>query len=280
MHTNLDIQGHRGCRGLYPENTIPAFIHALELGVNTLELDVCISKDNQVIISHEPFFNHEISLDPTGNEISEENEKSHNLFQLTAEQIKQYDVGLKPHPRFPYQKKLAATKPLLKELFTEAEKWGKANNKTILYNIEIKRKPENDGIFHPPYETFTDLVMEVITASGLTNNIFVQCFDHKTLKYLHQAFPDQKTVLLVEDTLPIENHLERIGFIPTIYSPNESLVNPSLIAYCHKQGIQVIPWTTNDATMAEKLIKMGIDGIISDYPDMIIEVYESLSTSQ
>ena len=101
---SLDIQGHRGCRGLYPENSIPAFKKALDLGVTTLELDVVISKDKKVVVSHEPFMNHHIVLDPRGNEIAANDERSYNLFEMTYDSIKQYDCGTKGHQDFPFQR--------------------------------------------------------------------------------------------------------------------------------------------------------------------------------
>ena len=106
---SIDYQGHRGCRGLLPENTIPAFKKALDLGVKTLEMDVVITKDKQVILSHEPWFSHEIALDPEGNPIQLETETSHRIYQMTFEETQNYDVGSKDHPRFPEQEKMEIT---------------------------------------------------------------------------------------------------------------------------------------------------------------------------
>src|ERR1700754_3858617 len=113
---SFDKEGHRGCRGLMPENTIPAMMKALELGVTTLEMDAVITADNQVVLSHEPFFNHEITTKPDGKLVTAQEEKSLNIYKMTYAQTQQYDVGLRPHPRFPQQQKLKATKPLLKEV--------------------------------------------------------------------------------------------------------------------------------------------------------------------
>ncbi|MEM6803094.1 MAG: glycerophosphodiester phosphodiesterase family protein [Bacteroidota bacterium] len=118
---SMDVQGHRGCRGLLPENTLPAFAKAIEIGVNTLEMDVVISKDKQVLLSHEPFLSHEICVGPEGEEISEENEREWNLYKMDYEQIKECDCGSKAHKRFPDQEKMAVHKPLLKEVILAAE---------------------------------------------------------------------------------------------------------------------------------------------------------------
>ena len=128
MNQDIDIQGHRGCRGLKPENTITAFKEAVDIGVKTLELDVVVKKNKDVIISHEPFFNHEISTGPKGEEITEENEKEHNMYEISLEEIQSYDVGMKAHPRFPMQKKMSVAKPTLKEMVTEIEAYVKVEN--------------------------------------------------------------------------------------------------------------------------------------------------------
>ncbi|MCA1763739.1 MAG: hypothetical protein LC664_12225 [Flavobacteriales bacterium] len=109
----IDFQGHRGCRGLYPENTLRGFMHALDLGVTTLEMDVVITKDKKVILSHEPWFSHLISTDSTGRPIDEENERNHAIYQMTFAETQKYDVGQKEHPWFPEQKPIPAQKPLL-----------------------------------------------------------------------------------------------------------------------------------------------------------------------
>ena len=110
---SFDKQGHRGCRGLMPENTIGAMLKAIDLGVTTLEMDAVITKDGHVVLSHEPFFNHEIATKADGTAVSEQEEKQLNIYRYTYEEVKRFDVGLKPHPRFPRQQKAKAVKPLL-----------------------------------------------------------------------------------------------------------------------------------------------------------------------
>lgn len=275
MQTTFDKQGHRGCRGLMPENTIPAMLHALDLNVTTLELDVVITKDKQVVLSHEPFFNHEISTITYGSyanpAITEANEKLFNIFQMTYEETKRFDVGLKTHPRFPQQKKIAAYKPLLSELFDSVSSYMQSHNREQPYfNIETKCLPATDGIFHPKPEEFVELLMAVIKEKKMEQWVIIQSFDFRTLQYLHQHYPNIKTAMLIEDDNKrgIEKQVEALGFVPTIYSPHYSLVNAALISFCHQQNIKVIPWTVNTKEEIEQLKQLGVDGIISDYPNL------------
>lgn len=268
----FDIEGHRGCRGLMPENTIPAMMKALELGVTTLEMDAVITKDKQVILSHEPFFNHEITTGPDGKFVTEQDERNLNIYKMTYAQTQTYDVGLKPHPRFPNQKRLKATKPLLKEVIENVEAFHKLNGgRTVFYNIETKTQPATDGTFHPSPGDFVNTLMGVINGANITDRVIIQSFDFRTLQVLHRRFPAVKTAALIEDfdKRSLDEQLKALGFKPTIYSPHYSLVNKELIAKCHDQQIKVIPWTVNDKAKIDELKALGVDGIITDYPDLL-----------
>jgi glycerophosphoryl diester phosphodiesterase len=270
----IDKQGHRGCRGLMPENTIPAFIKAVDLGVNTLEMDLVITNDNKVLVSHEPFFNHEITTLPNGEWVLESNEKEFNIYKMTYSEVIKYDVGLKTHPRFPNQFKMKAHKPLLSEVIDSVEIYAKENRKPVLYyNIETKTTPQTDGIFHPEPKKFVDLMMRVILEKKIENRVIIQSFDIRTLHYLHQNHPEIKTALLVEDFDKREffKQIEDLGFVPTIYSPAQNLVTPKLVKECKSKGVKLIPWTVNDLKSINNLTKMGVDGIISDYPNLFFE---------
>jgi glycerophosphoryl diester phosphodiesterase len=270
----IDKQGHRGCRGLMPENTIPAFLKAVDLGVNTLEMDLVITKDNQVLVSHEPFFNHEITTMPNGEFILETNEKELNIYKMPYSEVVKYDVGSKVHPRFPQQKKMKVAKPLLSEVIDSVEIYSKANHKPALYyNIETKTTPQTDGIFHPEPREFVDLMMNVIFEKKIESRVIIQSFDRRTLQYLHQKHPEIKTALLVEDfdTKEFSKQIEDLGFVPTIYSPAQNLVTSKLVKECKYKKVKLIPWTVNDLSSINKLIKMGVDGIISDYPNLFFE---------
>jgi len=268
----FDIEGHRGCRGLMPENTIPAMMKALELGVTTLEMDAVITKDKQVILSHEPFFNHEITTGPDGKYITEQDERNLNIYRMSYAQTQTYDVGLKPHPRFPNQRRLKATKPLLREVIENVEAYHKLKGgQPVFYNIETKTEPATDNTYHPAPEEFVRTLMNVINAEKISNRVIIQSFDFRTLQIIHKRYPGMRTAALIEDfdKRTLEEQLKALGFMPAIYSPAYSLVTKELVDKCHERQIRVIPWTVNDKAAIEQMKADGVDGIITDYPDLL-----------
>ena len=270
----FDKQGHRGCRGLMPENTIPAMLHALGMNITTLEMDIVFTKDGKAILSHEPFFNHEITTKPDGTFIDEKEEKNYNIYKMNYEEVKKYDVGMKPHPRFPQQEKMKAVKPLLSDVFAAVKNDMMTRRRPYpFFNIETKTTPVTDNIFHPAPAEFVEQLMKVIMDNQMEDYVTIQSFDFRTLQYLHQHYPSIKTAMLIEDfdKRSLEGQLKALGFSPNIYSPAFELVNESLIQQCHQQNIQVIPWTVNDRPGIDRLKKMGVDGIITDYPNLFNE---------
>ena len=270
----FDKQGHRGCRGLMPENTIPAMLHALGMNITTLEMDIVFTKDGKAILSHEPFFNHEITTKPDGTFIDEKEEKNYNIYKMNYEEVKKYDVGMKPHPRFPQQEKMKAVKPLLSDVFAAVKNDMMTRRRPYpFFNIETKTTPVTDNIFHPAPAEFVEQLMKVIMDNQMEDYVIIQSFDFRTLQYLHQHYPSIKTAMLIEDfdKRSLEEQLKALGFSPNIYSPAFELVNESLIQQCHQQNIQVIPWTVNDKANIDRLKKMGVDGIITDYPNLFNE---------
>ena len=267
----FDKEGHRGCRGLMPENTIDAMTNALGMGITTLEMDIVITKDKKVILSHEPFFNHEITTKPDGSFVAEAEERTLNIFQMDYETVKKYDVGLKPHPRFPKQEKRKAIKPLLSDVFDAVKTYMMTARRPYPYfNIETKCLPETDGLYHPAPAEFVELLMQVINEKQLNDQVIIQSFDVRTLQYLHKNYPSIKTSLLIEgtDKQNFTDQLKNLGFTPDVYSPEYNIVNPGLIKACHDKGIRIVPWTVNEKSDIEKLTAMGVDGIITDYPDL------------
>ena len=274
VYSGFDKQGHRGCRGLMPENTIPAMLKAIDLGVTTLEMDVVITKDKKVILSHEQWFGQEITTKPDGTHMGEREERKFNIYWMTYEQTKTFDVGMKPHPRFPQQQKMKVTKPLLSDVIDSVNKDMMTRKRPFpYYNIETKTNPEFDGVFHPKPEEFVELLMAVIKEKGIEDHVIIQSFDFRTLQYLHQHYSTIKTAMLIEDfdKRTLEEQVKVLGFVPTIYSPAYQLVNEQLLKKCHAQNMKVIPWTINTKEEIEKYRKMGVDGIITDYPNLFNE---------
>ncbi|MBI1343655.1 MAG: glycerophosphodiester phosphodiesterase [Terrimonas sp.] len=267
----FDVQGHRGCRGLMPENTIPAMMKGLDLGVKTLEMDAVITKDRKVVLSHDQWFSRDITTKPDGSVMGEREERKFNIYWMTYEEVKTFDVGMKPHPRFPLQQKMKVVKPLLSDVIDSAETHARAKGRPLpFYNIETKSNPALDGVFHPVPADFVDLLMAVILEKGISERVIIQSFDFRTLQYLHQKHPQIKTAMLIEDydKRTLDQQLKSLGFQPTIYSPAMGLVTADLVKQCHKQKMKVIPWTVNTREDIDKLMALGVDGIITDYPNL------------
>lgn len=270
--TNLpvfDMEGHRGARGLMPENTVPAMLKALSLGVTTLEMDVHISRDGQVLLSHDPHINPEHELLPEGSEVTAADTEKHVWYSLDYSDIRRYDVGSKFYPRFPEQQRLKAHKPLLSEVIDAVQAY-LLNHQLpqVFYNIETKSTPETDGKYHPDPEEFVQRLMEVIGKKGVGDWVIIQSFDVRTLQVLHATYPHIKTSLLVENEDSLEQNLVELGFTPTVYSPDYTLVTPELVEALHQRGIRIIPWTVNERDKIQQLKQMGVDGLISDYPNL------------
>src|SRR5437868_4891668 len=268
----FDVEGHRGCRGLMPENTIAAMLKAIDLNVNTLEMDVVVTADKRVVVSHEPFFSHEITTLPSGDTIEANNEWKYNIFHMDYDSVKLYDVGLKPHPRFPSQQKMKAVKPLLGDLIDAVEDYcARTNHRKVFYNIEIKSLDSSDYLYHPPPQEYVDLLMKVINDKKIAPRVIVQSFDVRSLRIVRQNYPGIRISWLIDagNQVPLNDFSAYPGFKPDIISPEYSLLTRQICDSLHLQDIQIIPWTVNDSNAAKKLYQIGIDGIITDYPDRI-----------
>ncbi|MFN0176907.1 MAG: glycerophosphodiester phosphodiesterase family protein [Saprospiraceae bacterium] len=266
----FDWQGHRGCRGLMPENSLPAFLKALEFPeVVTLELDLAVSKDGKLIVSHEPWFSSAICLLPGGDTIKKIDSEKFLIYYMSLEAIRSFDCGSKVNPRFPEQQKMKTYKPALSEVVAAVL----PIRPNIRWNIEIKSQPEWDGLRHPPVEEFVRLVVAEIRALGLEKSATVQSFDVRALNALHrQAPPDLQLAFLIENVDSFEVNMARLDFTPAIYSPYYLLVNKGLVEECRARKMKLVPWTVNDVKSMRRLIRLGVDGIITDYPNKIREV--------
>jgi glycerophosphoryl diester phosphodiesterase len=266
----FDKEGHRGCRGLMPENTIPAMKQALLLGVNTLEMDVHFSQDKKALISHDPYVSSKIALKPDGSEIKPEEEKNYILYKMNYDEIRRFDVGSKFYPEFPQQKKIKTYKPLLAELIDSVETFVTEHHLPLpQYNIETKSTPEGDDVLHPAPEEFVKLMMQVIFSKHIENRVIIQSFDPRTLEIIHRDYPAIRTSWLTANPNSCEDNLKTLTFTPTIYSPYFMTVNEETVKLCHSKNILVVPWTVNSTEEITRLKSLGVDGIISDYPNLL-----------
>ena len=269
----IDIQGHRGCRGLLPENSIPAFLRALDLGVTTLEMDVVISKDGKVVVSHEPFLNHDICLNPEGDSIKKSEEETYNLYQMNYNDIAQCDCGSLGNSKFKEQESIKVSKPLLSDVIKQVEWYIKSYTRyEVDYNIEIKSTEQGDNVNHPMPAEFSDIVYNEIDKYLPWNRIVIQSFDFRVLKYWKEKYPEARLAALVENENSIDANLKDLGFNPAIYSCYHQLLSEDKVQKLHDNDIKVIPWTVNDTSRMTKLVKWGVDGIITDYPNKAVEL--------
>jgi glycerophosphoryl diester phosphodiesterase len=289
----FDLQGHRGTRGNAPENTLPAFERALEIGVTTLELDIGITADGVVVLSHDPYLNPAITRDGSGQWLP--GAKGPLIKSLTLAQLQAYDVG-RINPETPYAKTFATQQPrdgtripTLQSLFDRVKALG-ANN--VRFNIETKiapGQPENTV----GAEAMTRALLKVIRDAGMTPRVAIQSFDWRTLRLVQQLEPTIPTVYLTIQTANNDNlrdgewtagmKFADHGNAPklvkaaggAVWSPNGGAVTEALVKEAQALGLKVIPWTINNPADMERLIGWGVDGIITDYPDRLRAVMQA-----
>jgi glycerophosphoryl diester phosphodiesterase len=284
----FDLQGHRGARGLLPENTLPAFRKALELGVDTIECDLAITRDGVVVIHHDLWLNPDTTRGPDGQWLSA---RGPAIAELTFDELQRFDVGrLKPGSeyakQFPDQQPVDGTRiPRLADLFDLVKKSG---NTKVGFDCETKVSPNERGATLAP-EAFARKAIAEIRAAGMAERTMVQSFDWSTLQVVQKEAPEIRTMYLTSpQTLKrgVTGYSPWLaGFAPElhgdsvpravhaaggrIWAPNQTFLTPALLAEARGLGIVVIAWTVNDPVMIAKLLDMGVDGIISDRPDLV-----------
>lgn len=289
----FDLQGHRGARGLAPENTLPAFERALGIGVTTLELDVGVTGDGVVVIHHDPALNPAITRDAGGQWLA--GGKGPLIRSLTLAQLQAYDVG-RINPEAPYAKTFNTQQardgtrvPTLASLFERVKALGA---KDVRFNIETKISPgQPDDTVDP--EAMTRALLKAIQDAGMAQRVAIQSFDWRTLQLVQKIAPAIPTVYLTVQTsnndnvrdgtwtagLKIADH----GSVPrlvkaaggAVWSPNGGALTEALLKEAQALGLQVIPWTINNPADMERLIAWGVDGIITDYPDRLRGVMQA-----
>jgi glycerophosphoryl diester phosphodiesterase len=286
----FDLQGHRGARGLAPENTLPAFTMALSIGVTTLELDLAITSDGILVVSHDRRLNPDHTRAADGKFLDAEGPAIHSL---TLAELQRHDVGrLKPGTAyataFPEQRGMDGVRiPTLMEVFNLARQ---ADH--VRFNIETKLTPTS-GADTPDPETFAAAVVRAAREAGLSARVSIQSFDWRTLVIARRIAPEIERVCLSIDGgsgdtlqrgrpgaspwtagLDIDDFA---GSVPrlvaaagcSVWSPNHRDVTAASLAEAKALGLKVIPWTVNERSDMERLIQMGVAGIITDYPNRL-----------
>lgn len=274
MAQDLSLQGHRGARGLYPENTTYGLLKTLQFKtVNTLEFDLSITKDHKVILSHEPWMNEDICK-PISNDIEDDKSYPKSIYQMTYNTVLEFDCGSKGNKAYPNQEKIFAHKPLLSNTLKEVIEYCRENKLELPHlNIELKSRESWYKIYCPSPEVFTQLVQKVIIESAYPQNkIIFQSFDTEILKELKQSELNWTLSYLVDSKIKPNKAIRKLGFKPSIISPNFKFINKDWVEKYHKNDILVIPWTVNRIKDMNTLLDYKVDGLISDYPNLYSEL--------
>jgi len=253
------VHGHRGARAIYPENTLPAFEYAIHQGADVLEMDLAVTKDNVLVISHDPHLNPEICTGP---------HPGIAIRELTLAELKQYDCGALKNPHFPKQQPVPGTHiPTLDEVLN-LSRLG-----TFQFNIETKSFPDRPELTPPPQE-FARLMLDRIRKHKVESRVIMQSFDFRTLHAMKKLAPEIRLAALYEGSpRPFVDIAKEAG--ATIISPYYELVTPEQVKASHAAGLQVVPWTANTPQIWQMLIDAGVDAIISDDPAALIEYLKS-----
>ena len=251
----IQVHGHRGARAMRPENTLPAFEYAIAAGVDALELDMAVTKDNVIVVSHDPILEPPVCSGPQPKAI---------IRNLTLAQVKQWECGAVQNPKFPKQQTVPGTRmPTLEEVFALAPKG------SFLFNIETKSFPEHPELTPSPDE-FARMVLEKIRSHHLEKRVVLQSFDFRTLQAMKRIAPEIKLSALYagkeKDFVTIAREAGA-----EIVSPEFLLVTEQQVRAAHTAGLQVLPWTADTPEDWERLIKAGVDGIITDDPAPLVE---------
>ncbi|AZI27164.1 glycerophosphodiester phosphodiesterase [Pedobacter sp. G11] len=269
----FSAEAHRGGRGLYPENTITAMLQTMKIdGITTLEMDTHITKDGKVVVTHDDYLSPAFMLTPDGKEIPATDAKKYPVFGMDYNDLKAFDLGSKYFDSFPKQQKSKQYIPLLATLIDSVQaEIKKAKHKQFFYNIETKCSEKGDGITNPEPEVFVKLLMDVIEKKKITPFVVIQSFDKRTIQIINKKYPKVKTSFLVANKKSYEENIADLGYKPFILSPVWQMVTEELVNKAHADGVKVIPWTANNAEEIKKLRALKVDGIISDYPDVLVQ---------
>jgi len=267
----FSAEAHRGGRGLMPENTIIAMQNAMSFEViTTLEMDTHITKDGKVVVTHDDYLSPGFMLTPEGKEIPTADAKKYAIYQMNYDDLKKFDIGTKVNTGFPKQQKIKTYIPLLGDLIDSVQREIKQKNKKqFFYNIETKCDEKGDHVVNPEPEVFVKLLMDVIEQKKITPFVVIQSFDKRTIQIINKKYPNVKTSFLVANKKTYEENIADLGYKPFILSPVFNMVDADLVKKAHADGVKIIPWTANTTEEISRLKALGVDGIISDYPNLL-----------
>lgn len=269
----FDVQGHRGARGIAPENTLTGFRAALAIGVSTLEADLAVTRDGVVVVSHDPLLNPDIVRDPSGAWLPRAGPPIH---ALTLAELRRYDVG-RIDPRSDYARALPAQRPADGEAIPTLEELLElARDTSVRLNLELKFAEDPKST--PDPATFVRLVVAAIDAARMRARVTIQAFDWHVLELTKDRAPDIQTSCLTTEKRnapPTAAYHARCG----VWSPHWRVVSAARVAEAHALGLKVIPWTVNEPAEMQRLIGLGVDGVITDYPDRLRAVMQALGMS-
>lgn len=266
------VIGHRGDPTHFPENSIESFISAIKKGANAIEMDVVVSGDKKIVVSHEPYMAARYVLTPTGKPIPKSEQLDHNLYVMPYNHIRRYDTGSKYDPQFPGQAKFSTYKPLLEEVIDSVDHFTKSHSlNPVTYLIEVKSQPRHYETYQPVPVEFARLIQQVIKEKDIAGRVVVKSFDPAFLNAFHKLEPEITTSFLVNKK-GIHRNLDRLEFTPDIYSPRFRLITKPIVDSLHFLGIEVIPWTVNRKSQLRTMIRCGVDGIITDYPERAVKI--------
>ncbi|MCW8796993.1 MAG: glycerophosphodiester phosphodiesterase family protein [Chlorobium sp.] len=270
----FEIHAHRGARSVYPENTLPSFLKAVDLGADALELDLCVSGDNRIVVSHDPYMKAGLCSAPDGKVLAKQDERQYLLYAMKYADILRFDCG-HASDEVPCRFEVRAVKPVLEEVFRVVEERLESSGRArgVIYNIEVKSGVEGDGRLHPPPEEYAHLVADLIERSGVASRVRIQSFDPRILKAIRDISPALDTGLLIKKGQDLFDQLDSLGFKPEYLNPFFRLVDRTLVERLHRRNIRIIPWTVNRPESMRALAAMGVDGIITDYPGMALNVF-------
>lgn len=273
MH--FEIQAHRGARAFFPENTVQAFCKAADLGVRVIELDLLVTGDHQLVVSHDPWIGAPHCTVPDGRPLEEKDRECFCLYNMPYAEISAFGCGL-PDPHFPQQQGIEACKPLLSDVFRQVDAHMLARRLPgrMIFNIELKSWPGRDKELHPPPEVYAFLVVEEIRRSAMASRVRVQSFDGRLIREVRRRYPELCYGLLVDEESRFGNFTVETGFVPAYVNPYFSLLSPELLERLHSEGVRVVPWTVNTPEDMLRLKCMGADGIITDHPELALQLKE------